>query len=355
MTLSVDVRGSPHEVSAAAELALVRIIQEALTNATKHAPGSAVALELDWSTDSVRLSVINERPTRQGLPDNDGTGHGLIGMRERAAIANGSISAGPTPEGGYRVTAAFPTSHASANEAEEEQSENGTSQDEPIGAMTIRVLLADDQALLRATFRLLIDSTSDMEVVGEAATGAEAVVLCRTERADVILMDIRMPELDGIEATRRITGSPDLAQVKIVILTTFETEDLIVEALRAGASAYLGKDVEPATLLEAIRKIVVGDTLLSPSATRALISRVLAQSDGGMSDGAVLDRLTPREREVLTLVALGLSNEQISQRLYISPTTAKTHVNRTMMKLGARDRAQLVIIAYETGVVRPGS
>ena len=192
--------------------------------------------------------------------------------------------------------------------------------------MTIRVLLADDQALLRATFRLLIDSTSDMEVVGEAATGAEAVILCRTEKADVILMDIRMPELDGIEATRRITGTPGLAQVKIVILTTFETEDLIVDALRAGASAYLGKDVDPATLLDAIRKVVVGDTLLT-LATRALISRVLTQSGGGTSDIAVLDRLTPREREVLTLVALGLSNEQIAQRIYISPTTAKTHVN----------------------------
>jgi DNA-binding NarL/FixJ family response regulator len=194
-----------------------------------------------------------------------------------------------------------------------------------------------------------------MEVVGEAATGAEAVVLSRTEQADVILMDIRMPELDGIEATRRITGADGLARVKIVILTTFETEDLIVEALRAGASAYLGKDVEPAALLEAIRKIVVGDTLLSPTATRALISRVLTQSGGGTRDIAVLDRLTPREREVLTLVALGLSNERIAQRLYISPTTAKTHVNRTMMKLAARDRAQLVIIAYETGLVRPGA
>jgi DNA-binding NarL/FixJ family response regulator len=221
--------------------------------------------------------------------------------------------------------------------------------------MTIRVLLADDQALLRATFRLLIDSTSGMEVVGEAATGAEAVVRCRSERADIVLMDIRMPELDGLEATRRIMASDDLAQVKIVILTTFETEDLIVEALRAGASGYLGKDVEPAVLLDAIRKVVVGDTLLSPSATRALISRVLAQPGAGASHGAVLDSLTPREREVLTLVALGLSNDQIAQRLYISPATAKTHVNRTMMKLDARDRAQLVIIAYETGVVSPGT
>jgi DNA-binding NarL/FixJ family response regulator len=221
--------------------------------------------------------------------------------------------------------------------------------------VTIRVLLADDQALLRATFRLLIDSTSDMEVVGEAATGAEAVALCDTERADVVLMDIRMPELDGIEATRRITTADDLAQVKIVILTTFETEDLIVEALRAGASAYLGKDVQPAALLDAIRKVVVGDALLSPFATRALISRVLAQpGTRPLKDVAVLDRLTPREREVLALVALGLSNDEIAHRLYISPTTAKTHVNRTMMKLDARDRAQLVIIAYETGVVSPG-
>ena len=182
------------------------------------------------------------------------------------------------------------------------------------------------------------------------------MALCRTEGADIVLMDIRMPELDGIEATRRITAADDLAQVKIVILTTFETEDLIVDALQAGASGYLGKDVEPAALLNAIRKVVTGDTLLSPFATRALISRVLAQPGADrVSHGAVLDRLTPREREILTLVALGLSNDQIAQRLYISPTTAKTHVNRTMMKLDARDRAQLVIIAYETGVVSPGN
>jgi DNA-binding NarL/FixJ family response regulator len=222
--------------------------------------------------------------------------------------------------------------------------------------MTIRVVLADDQALLRATFRLLIDSTSDMEVVGEAVTGAEAVTTCRTERADIVLMDIRMPEVDGIEATRRITAAHDLAEVKIVILTTFETEELIVEALRAGASAYLGKDVEPAALLDAIRKVVIGDTLLSPVATRALISRVLTEPGvRPPKNNAVLGLLTPREREILTLVALGLSNDQISQRLYISPTTAKTHVNRTMMKLDARDRAQLVIVAYETGLVSPGN
>jgi DNA-binding NarL/FixJ family response regulator len=222
--------------------------------------------------------------------------------------------------------------------------------------VTIRVLLADDQALLRATFRLLVDSAPDMEVVGEAATGAEAITMCRSEAADIVLMDIRMPELDGIEATRGITAASDLIDAKILILTTFETEDLVVEGLRAGASGFLGKDVEPAVLIDAIRRVVIGDTLLSPVATRAVISRVLGQP-GSVApiNNDALARLTPREREILELVALGLSNDDIAQRLYISPTTAKTHVNRTMVKLGARDRAQLVIFAYESGVVRPGT
>jgi DNA-binding NarL/FixJ family response regulator len=205
--------------------------------------------------------------------------------------------------------------------------------------MTIRVLLADDQALLRATFRLLIDAVPDMDVAGEAANGREAVTLARSERADVVLMDIRMPEVDGIQATRDITAADDLHDVKIIMLTTFETDELIVDALRAGASGYLGKGVEPQTLLDAIRSVAAGDSLLSPTATRALISRVLAQ---------------PRVAPAGTLVASGLSNDDIAERLVISPATAKTHVNRTMMKLGARDRAQLVVIAYETGLITPG-
>jgi len=221
--------------------------------------------------------------------------------------------------------------------------------------VSIRVLLADDQALLRATFRLLIDSAPDMDVVGEAANGREAVTLTRSERADVVLMDIRMPGVDGIQATQEITAADDLRDVKIIMLTTFETEQLIVDALRAGASAYLGKGVEPAALLDAIRTVATGDSLLSPAATRALISRVLAQPRIAPAlRPTALAELTPREREILTLVALGLSNDEIAERLVISPTTAKTHVNRTMMKLNARDRAQLVVIAYETGLVTPG-
>jgi len=221
--------------------------------------------------------------------------------------------------------------------------------------MTIRVLLADDQALLRATFRLLLDSAPDIEVVAEAATGSEAVMRARSGRADVVLMDIRMPDMDGIEATRRITADDALAGVKILVLTTFETDELVVAALRAGASGFLGKGVAPEALLEAIRTVAAGDQLLSPAATRALIERVLTRPDpaSGQDVPGMAD-LTDREREVTRLVGGGLSNIEIGERLYISPLTAKTHVNRAMMKTGSRDRAQLVVLAYETGLVSPG-
>ncbi|SEM18626.1 response regulator [Streptacidiphilus jiangxiensis] len=220
----------------------------------------------------------------------------------------------------------------------------------------IRVVLADDQALLRGTFRLLIDVQSDMEVVGEAADGHEAVALARTQRADVVLMDIRMPGLDGIAATRLIAQDEDLAGVKVLVLTTFEVEEYVVEALRAGASGFLGKGVDPAQLLDAIRLVADGEALLSPTATRGLIARFLARPEpGSPSDPAALAALTPRELEVLRLVATGLSNQDIAEQLFVTPGTAKTHVNRTMAKLGARDRAQLVVTAYETGLVHPGS
>jgi DNA-binding NarL/FixJ family response regulator len=222
--------------------------------------------------------------------------------------------------------------------------------------MTVRILLADDQTLLRATFRLLIESTPDLDVVGEAGNGQEAIALARETRPDIVLMDIRMPDVDGISATRVITGDEDLVDVRIIILTTFEVEDLVLDALRAGASAFLGKGVQPDVLLDAIRTVAAGESLLSPAATRAVISRIVAQpSAAPAGDPAVsLEHLTTREREVLTLVGLGLSNDEIADRLVISPTTAKTHVNRTMTKLHARDRAQLVIITYETGLVVPG-
>jgi DNA-binding NarL/FixJ family response regulator len=223
--------------------------------------------------------------------------------------------------------------------------------------MTIRVLLADDQALLRSAFRVLVDSESDMEVVGEASDGAQAVRLAKEQAADVVLMDIRMPGTDGLAATRMISADPSLAQVRVVILTTFEVDDYVVEALRAGASGFLGKGSEPEELLNAIRVAAGGEALLSPAATKGLIARFLAQGDGDDGrDPARSERLgalTGREREVLVQVAGGHSNDEIAERLEVSPLTVKTHVNRAMAKLGARDRAQLVVIAYESGLVRP--
>ncbi|HEX2745530.1 MAG TPA: response regulator transcription factor [Streptosporangiaceae bacterium] len=219
--------------------------------------------------------------------------------------------------------------------------------------MTIRVLIADDQALIRAGFRALVDSAPDLEVVGEASDGRRAVELARNARADVVLMDVRMPDLDGLAATRLICGDENLAGVRVLILTTFELDEYVFEALRAGASGFLGKGVEPGDLLDAIRTVAVGDALLSPKATKGLIARFLTapETSPGTSPGQ-LEILTAREREVLALVATGLSNSEIAEQLVVSPLTAKTHVNRAMMKLGARDRAQLVVVAYQTGLVR---
>ena len=222
--------------------------------------------------------------------------------------------------------------------------------------MTIRVLLADDQALLRSAFRVLVDSEPDMEVVGEASDGAEAVRLTRQVRADVVLMDIRMPGTDGLAATRLITADPALAHVRVVMLTTFEVDEYVVRSLRAGASGFLGKGSEPEELLNAIRIAAGGEALLSPAATKGLIARFLAQGDADDNDPVRSERLaalTVREREVLVQVAGGHSNDEIAERLEVSPLTVKTHVNRAMAKLGARDRAQLVVIAYESGLVRP--
>ncbi|GAA2389517.1 response regulator transcription factor [Dactylosporangium salmoneum] len=221
--------------------------------------------------------------------------------------------------------------------------------------MTIRVLLADDQALLRATFRLLLDAAPDIEVVAEASTGDEAVAKALQSGPDVVLMDIRMPGSDGIAATGRIAGAQALTGTRVLILTTFETDEHVLAALRAGASGFLGKGVDPADLLQAIRTVAAGESLLSPAATTALIGRFLAVPDqAAVGADARLDELTTREREIVALAGTGLSNDEIGRRLSISAATAKTHVNRAMMKIGARDRAQLVVFAYETGLVTPG-
>jgi DNA-binding NarL/FixJ family response regulator len=220
----------------------------------------------------------------------------------------------------------------------------------------IRVLVADDQALVRGGFTVLLDHDPDIEVVGEASTGAEAVDLTTRHHPDVVLMDIRMPEMDGIEATRRITGDPGCASTRVLVLTTFDLDEYVFDALRAGASGFLLKDTQPTDLLNAIRVVAEGEALLSPRITSKLVANFTSRAEPVSTvDAPSLDVLTDREREVLALAGRGRSNAEIADELFVSVATAKTHVSRVLTKLHARDRAQLVVIAYETGIIAPGA
>jgi DNA-binding NarL/FixJ family response regulator len=217
--------------------------------------------------------------------------------------------------------------------------------------MSIRVVLADDQSLVRAGMRSLIEAEDGIEVVGEAADGAEAVAVTARERPDVVLMDIRMPGVDGLEATRRIAEHDGLEDVRVLVLTTFEADEYVFEALRLGAGGFLLKDAEPAELLRAIRVVAGGESLLSPSVTRRVVAAFANEPAPAAPENALVSELTEREREVVALVGRGLSNEEIAEQLVISPATARTHVSRAMVKIAARDRAQLVVFAYESGLV----
>ena len=223
------------------------------------------------------------------------------------------------------------------------------------GDSRLTVVLADDQDLMRGGLRVLIDSDPGLTVVGEAGTGVEAVEVIRRERPDVVLMDIRMPVMDGVEATRRVTADPELSATRVIVLTTFEHDDYIRDALRAGASGFLLKDTRPETLLDAIKVVARGDALLSPQVARWLIADYATRPEPAVRVPAEMGTLTPREREVLGLVARGRSNDEIASELVVSPLTAKTHVSRILLKLRARDRAQLVMLAYESGMIVPGT
>jgi DNA-binding NarL/FixJ family response regulator len=220
--------------------------------------------------------------------------------------------------------------------------------------MSIRVGIADDQSLVRDGFRVQLELADDIEFVGAASTGEQAVELARRERPDVLLMDVRMPVLDGITATRRITADPQLSAVRVLVLTTFDIDEYVFAALRAGASGFLLKDVTPEQLVAAIRVVAAGEALLAPAATRYLVREFVSRPSPGRPERRLLETLTEREREVLVLVAQGISNAEIAGRLVVSPATAKTHVSRILTKLGLRDRAQLVIAAYESGLITPG-
>ena len=330
--MTLDDRLPHAEVPAQVQLALYRIVQESLTNVARHASGARqVDVLLERTDGAYRVEIRDDGSGADGSASESG-GRGVLGMRERAELLGGHLSAGPAAGGGFVVSGEIPV---------------GTVRD------MIRVALADDQQLIRGGFRSLLEAEPDLEVVGEAGTGREAVALVTETRPDVVLMDIRMPDGDGLWATEQIVADPALDGTHVVVVTTFELDEYVAQAIRAGASGFLVKDTEPVELIRAVRVVAGGEALLSPRVTKRLLERV-AGTLRDAPDDARLSTLTDREREVLALVGQGLTNQEIGTALFLSPLTAKTHVSRIMSKLLARDRVQLVVVAYETGLVAPG-
>ena len=336
------MEGEKQELPAGLDLAAYRVVQEALTNVIKHGGGAATEVCVRYAGDAVEISVADRGggALRAGLESGGG---GLVGMRERVRVYGGELHAGPPAR--RRLRGARPAAPAG-------RGRGGARRRDP-GMSARRVLIADDQALVRAGFKMILDAEDDLDVVGEAADGLEAVALARRLKPDVVLMDIRMPELDGIEATRRVVALAGDPPVRVLMLTTFDLNEYVYEALRAGASGFLLKDVPPEQLAAGIRVVAAGDALLAPSITKRLIQEFAAAPPAAPPPPG-LDELTARELEVFKLVARGLSNAEIAAELIVSETTVKTHVARMLMKLGLRDRVQAVVLAYESGVAVPG-
>ena len=336
--VELTVTGSADCVAAGVELSAYRVVQEALTNVIKHAgTTSAVDVNVRYLPGSLEVEVVDDGRGAAGIDErrrrHRGTDSSACASASRCW--GGDLAVGPVAGGGYRVRRHPPVRGR---------------------RVTVRVVVADDQVLVRSGFTVLLAGEPDIEVVGEAGNGAEAVALVASERPDVVLMDVRMPVMDGLEATRKISEDASLSDTKVVILTTFDLDEYVHEALRAGASGFLLKDTLPVDLINAVRVVAGGDALISPKITRRLIEEFARRPEpGGAADAdGRLGQLTEREREVLETVARGQSNAEIAEALFVSHATVKTHVSRLLMKLGARDRAQLVMIAYETGMVAPG-
>ncbi|MGH2662343.1 MAG: response regulator [Actinomycetota bacterium] len=328
LPVEADIEPVPGSLPPGVDLTAYRVIQEALTNALKHGGGARARLLLRFDAEALDVQVSDDG---RGPPP-DGTriqGHGLIGMRERVALFGGTLETGERPGRGLRGEGPDPA--------------GGTD-------VTIRVLIADDQALMRGGFRMILEAEEDIEVVGEAIDGRDALEQFGRFDPDVVVMDIRMPAMDGIEATRRLTEGDSPARV--LILTTFDLDEYVYGALRAGASGFLLKDRPPEELVAAVRVVASGEALLAPSVTRRLIEE-FAKRPGASTPPEGLDELTDREREVLVLMAQGLSNSEIAGRLFVAETTVKTHVGHVLQKLQLRDRAQAVVVAYESGLVQP--